>query len=294
MRNLNLDQLQTLIAIADLGTLAAAAQALHFAPPTVSLHIRELESRLGAVLVERGRRQARLTPAGLALVEGGRKLLAGADELSDQVRRKSEGREGVVRIGSSAGVSAHLLPALLARLSKRSPGVDVTVSILSSVEAMTRLQAGTLDIGIVAMPQAPCAGVKLVAWRNDPMVAIVPRSWKAPKLITPQWLAERPWISFDPSTQMYRLIAAWFGQAGLNPRARMHLNYPEAIKSLVAAGHAAAILPFEPHNKDAMADALVLRHLKPTLSRPLGLAHRLTKNRDNAVQSVLQTLGEFA
>ena len=46
MRNLNLDQLQTLIAIADLGTFAAAAQALHLAPPTVSLHIKELESRL--------------------------------------------------------------------------------------------------------------------------------------------------------------------------------------------------------------------------------------------------------
>ena len=46
MRNLNLDQLQTLIAIADLGTFAAAAQALHLAPPTVSLHIKELESRV--------------------------------------------------------------------------------------------------------------------------------------------------------------------------------------------------------------------------------------------------------
>ena len=58
MRNLNLDQLQTLIAIADLGTFAAAAQALHLAPPTVSMHIKELESRLGAELVVRGRRQA--------------------------------------------------------------------------------------------------------------------------------------------------------------------------------------------------------------------------------------------
>ena len=42
MRNLNLDQLQTLVAIADLGTFAAAAQALHLAPPTVSMHIKEL------------------------------------------------------------------------------------------------------------------------------------------------------------------------------------------------------------------------------------------------------------
>lgn len=293
MRNLNLDQVQTLIAIADLGTLAAAAQALHLSPPTVSLHLRELESKLGAVLVERGRRQASLTPAGKALTEGGRQLLASADDLGDQVRRKSEGREGIVRIGSSAGVSTHLLPALLDRLSRRSPGVDIKIEILSSAEATARVQAGTLDIGIVAMPQAPLAGVKLTAWRNDPMIAIVPRDWKPPRWVSPQWLAERPWISFDPGTQMYGLIAAWFGQAGLNPRARMHLNYPEAINSLVAAGYAAAILPLEPHSKKELAEGLVLRHLKPSLARPLGLAHRVAKTQDTAIQSVLQTLKEF-
>ena len=48
MRHLNLDQLQTLVTIADLGSFAAASQALHLAPPTVSLHVRELEQRLGA------------------------------------------------------------------------------------------------------------------------------------------------------------------------------------------------------------------------------------------------------
>ena len=72
MRNLNLDQIQTLIAIADLGTFAAASQALHLAPPTISLHIKELEARMQVPLVLRGRRQAGLTAAGQALVEEGR------------------------------------------------------------------------------------------------------------------------------------------------------------------------------------------------------------------------------
>ena len=105
MRNLNLDQLQTLIAIADLGTFAAAAQALHLAPPTVSLHIKELESRLRADLVVRGRRQAELTPAGEALVQEGRKLLAASDDLVERVRRRATGLEGRVRMGVSAGVT---------------------------------------------------------------------------------------------------------------------------------------------------------------------------------------------
>ncbi len=86
----------------------------------------------------------------------------------------------------------------------------------------------------------------------------------------------------------------WFGQAGLNPRARMHLNYPEAIKSLVEAGHAAAILPLEPHSKNDKRSEYVTRHLQPQLTRPLGLAHRASNTPDNAVQSVLLALGEFA
>ena len=43
-------------------------------------------------------------------------------------------------------------------------------------------------------------------------------------------------MSFGPSTQMYRLIAAWFAQAGLHGRPRMELNHPLALRSLVAAG----------------------------------------------------------
>ena len=117
MRNLNLDQLQTLIAIADLGTFAAAAQALHLAPPTVSLHIKELESRLDAHLVVRGRRQAELTPAGQLLVQEGRQLLLAGDDLIERVRRHASGREGIVRVGVSAGVSTRLLPLVL-RLTK--------------------------------------------------------------------------------------------------------------------------------------------------------------------------------
>ncbi|KAG0928556.1 hypothetical protein G6F31_017677 [Rhizopus arrhizus] len=106
MRNLNLDHVQTLIAIADLGTFGAAAQALHLAPPTISLHVKELESRMQAALFVRGRRQAELTSAGLALVQEGRRLLAASDDLIDLVRCRAAGGDGVVKIGVSAGGSS--------------------------------------------------------------------------------------------------------------------------------------------------------------------------------------------
>ena len=293
MRNLNLDQLQTLVAIADLGTFAAAAQALHLAPPTVSLHIKELESRMEAPLLVRGRRQAELTPAGEALVQEGRKLLAASDDLIDLVRRRASGREGIVRVGVSAGVSTRLLPLMLQALAARSPGVEVRLEAVASADAMLRLKAGTLDVGIVASPQPPVAGIGLTPWRNDPMVALLPASWDAPEPVTPEWLAGRRWASFAPATQMHGLIAAWFGQAGHHPRPFLTLSYPGALKSLAAAAQAAAILPFEEVADLADTPEVCIRPMAPPLMRPMAVACRKAGLSDPAVTAVLDVIERF-
>ena len=294
MRNLNLDQLQTLVAIADLGTFAAAAQALHLAPPTVSLHIKELEIRMEAVLVVRGRRQAELTPAGDALVAEGRKLLAMSDELVELVQRRASGREGIVKLGVSAGVSTRLLPLMLEALSQRNPGVEIKLEALGSAEAMLRLKAGTLDIAIVASPQAAMANIQLTPWRNDPMVALLPSAWNAPEQVTPAWLASRRWASFAPATQMHGLISAWFGQAGFNPRPFLTLSYPGALKSLAAASQSAALLPLEEVEDQHHTAGVQVRHLFPALMRPMAVAHRHPTASNAAVGSVLEVLQAFA
>lgn len=294
MRNLNLDQLQTLIAIADLGTFAAAAQALHLAPPTVSLHIKELESRMQADLLIRGRRHAQLTLAGDALVTEGRKLLAASDDLIDLVQRRAMGLEGLVRVGVSAGVSTRLLPLMLEALTQRSPGIEVKLEAVGSTESMLRLQAGTLDIAIVASPQPAIANIRLTPWRNDPMVVLLPSSWDAPELVTPEWLAGRRWASFAPATQMHGLIASWFGQAGFNPRPFLTLSYPGALKSLAAASQSAAILPLEEVKDQRNAPDVQIRHLSPPLMRPMAVAHRQFQTPNKAVDNVLDMLTDFA
>lgn len=293
MRNLNLDQLQTLIAIADLGTFAAAAQALHLAPPTVSLHIKELETRMEAALVVRGRRRAELTPMGDALVQEGRKLLSASDDLIELVRRRASGREGLVRIGVSAGVSTRLLPMMLETLARKSPGVEVKLEAVGSSDAMLRLKASTLDIGIVASPQATVSGIHLIPWRDDPLVAVLPSSWKPPKLVTPQWLASRRWATFAPATQMHGLITSWFGQSGHNPRPYLTMSYPGALKSLAAASQSAAILPLEEVEDLNQSPDVRIRHLNPKLMRPMAVAYRHSPAPNSAVASVLDVLAEF-
>ena len=293
MRNLNLDQLQTLIAIADLGTFAAAAQALHLAPPTVSLHIKELEARMNATLLLRGRRQAELTSAGQVLVQKGRKLLEAGDDLIDQVQRHASGRAGLVKVGVSAGVNIRLFPLMLDALSRHSPGIDIKLEAVGSADSMQRLKAGTLDIALVASPQAETAEIMLTPWRNDPMVALLPSAWEVPERVSPEWLASRPWACFASATQMHGLIAGWFGQAGLSPRPFIALTYTEALKSLAAAGQAAALLPLEAMEEQQQQSSVQIRHLSPTLMRPMAIAHRQLPTLNPAVASVLAVLAKF-
>jgi DNA-binding transcriptional LysR family regulator len=275
MRELSLDRLRTLVTIADRGSFAEAARTLHLAPPTVSLHIADLEAQVGAPLLVRKRGEVRPSGVGEVLVERARRLLADADEALDLVQRQVQGLAGRVRLGASTGAIAHLLPQALEVLGQHHPGIDVQVAVLTSHETLTRLARGALDVGLVALPQRATPGVTVLPWRRDPVMAFVPAAWPSPARATPRWLAQRPLILNDDGTSLSRLTGEWFAQAGEHPQARIQLNYHDAIKSLVAAGYGATLLPHEAAATAAPLDPRArMLPLQPRLWRHLGIAHR--------------------
>ena len=293
MRELNLDQLRTLVSIADLGTFSAAAKALHLAQPTVSLHVSELESRLGVSLVARGNRSVTLSAAGTTLVDRARRLLRDADEAVDAVRRQAEGKRGRVRLAASTGVIIDLLPQVLQSLQARHPGIEVDIAILGSADAMARLAQGTLDIGLVALPQPPMRGLVITPWGMQQMMAFVPLTWKAPRRVTPTWLASQPLIFNDATSHLYHVTMEWFAAAGHAPRARIELNYDAAIRSLVVAGYGCALLPLQASTDAALSARAQVLPLSPKLTRRLGIAHRAKPRSDAATERVIEVLKEF-
>lgn len=289
MRELNLDRLRTLVTIAHLGSFAEAARVLHLAAPTVSLHVADLEALCGAPLLVRKRGEVRPSGVGEALIERARRLLADADEAMDVVQRQVQGLAGRVRLGASTGAIAHLLPQALEVLGRNHPGIDVQVAVLTSQDTMTRLANGSLDVGLVALPQATVQGVKVQPWRRDPMMAFVPSPWAVPQRVTPKWLAAQPLILNDLGTSLSRLTAEWFALAGEHPKARIQLNYNDAIKSLVAAGYGATLLPHEASSTTPLDPRIRMLPLRPALWRSLGVAHRMGPV-ERATQHVLDVL----
>ncbi|PRH30235.1 LysR family transcriptional regulator [Burkholderia gladioli] len=288
MREISLDRLRTLIAIADQGSFAAAAQSLHLAPPTVSLHVTELEARIGAPLLSRTRGRIRPSAIGEVLIERARRLLAEMEATLDDVERQVQGLAGRVRLGASTGAFAHLLPQVLARLRELHPDIDVQIAVLTSRDTLAQLSAGSLDVGLVALPQAAVAGLAIEPWRRDPMLAFLPEHWNAPAQVSPAWLTTRPLILNDVSTRLARQTYEWFAADGHRPQPRIELNYNEAIKSLVAAGYGATVLPHEA-GAPAPDPRVAMRPLRPALWRELGIAHR-ADSVERATRHVLDAL----
>jgi DNA-binding transcriptional LysR family regulator len=150
----------------------------------------------------------------------------------------------------------------------------------------------------VALPQASIPGLKVEAWRRDPILAYIPSSWVAPKSISPRWLANKPLILNDSTTRLHRMTIEWFNAAGVTPIPKIELNYNDAMKSLVAAGYGAALLPIEADdmNREKFLErqGMTILPLVPKLWRPLGLAYRAgpLEPATRTVLNVLAKLGQ--
>lgn len=291
MRELNLDHLRTLVTIVEQGSFVAAARILHLAPPTISLHINELEERLGAQLLLRKRKKAEPTGVGMALIERAQRLLNQSDAMLDDIQLYAEGKSGRVRVSAATPVIAYLLPAALERLAQKHPGIEVELAVLNSTAAMDRLAKGMLDIAAVALPQSQMAEVHVRPWRKDPVVALIPAHWDHPAKATASWLASKPLILNDDSTQLARITNEWFAASGLRPQANIRVNYNDSAKSLVGAGYGATLLSYETLYPQIDKRIKTL-HLDPPLWRPMGIAHR-SGPLEIAVEHVLEELGRI-
>jgi DNA-binding transcriptional LysR family regulator len=199
---------------------------------------------------------------------------------------------GQVRLGASTGAIAYLLPRAIEKLAQSHPNIDVHITVLTSQQTLEQLKSGSLDIGIVALPQPRSSGLKIDAWRRDPVVAFLPADWAAPDVVTPEWMMAKPLVLNGSGTHLSQLTSGWFADTGHSPTPRIKLDYNDAIKSLVGAGYGATLLPLESGTQLSADSRIAIRPLKPALWRELGLAWRESEN-ELSTQHLLAALRDL-
>lgn len=168
-----LKQLQYLTALHEHGHFGRAASACFVTQSTLSAGIRELETLLAVVLVERTRRIVRFTPLGERVVAKARSVLREADELSELARTASKPLGGELRLGVIPTIAPFLLPRLLPRLRARFPDLKLFLREELSGVACEGLARGSLDVVLLALPYA-CGEVTTFPLFDDPFFLAFP------------------------------------------------------------------------------------------------------------------------
>ncbi len=146
---MEIQQLETFLAILEHGSFSRAAAALHCTQSTVSFRIKTLEDSVGAVLLERRARPLRPTAAGAALRGHAERIVAIRDEALELLRDQEEGAAGRIVVEASTIPAAYLLPPALAALRAVSAGISVTVGVSDSSRAIRALRARDCDLAVV-------------------------------------------------------------------------------------------------------------------------------------------------
>ena len=161
-----LKQLQYLVALHDSGHFGRAAEACFVTQSTLSAGIRELETLIGVVLVERTRRVVRFTPLGERITDKARRVLREADELGDMARAAGRPLSGEMRMSVIPTIAPFMLPRILPRLRKDYPDLKLFLREETSGQACEALNHGRADCVLLALPFA-CGDVEAAPLFDD-------------------------------------------------------------------------------------------------------------------------------
>jgi LysR family hydrogen peroxide-inducible transcriptional activator len=153
-------QLSHLVALADDGHFGRAAKACHVTQSTLSASIKELENILQASLVDRTKRTVLLTPLGREIAARARRILNDGKDLVEAARAGSEPLSGALRLGVIATVGPFLLPDILPRLRRAYPALKLYLVEDLTGRLVEELQAGRLDIVLLALPCDDCKNLE--------------------------------------------------------------------------------------------------------------------------------------
>jgi DNA-binding transcriptional LysR family regulator len=242
MRHLSLRQLQVIRTVADRGSMASAAKALHMTGPAVTQQIQQLERTLGVPVFDRLGRRLRLTVVGERVVAAAGDVHARLGLLYKEMDALRKRDDGTLHLGI-LGTGTHILPPLLAEFRDRSPGITVQMIVLPREELVRHVLDGEVDLALMgrgAVPDADSAGTTgaplvLEPFAGNPHVII---AWPGHPLAEARGV---PAIELRHETVVQReagsgtraMLDSFLAMHRLSPRERITVTGNEMVKHAV-------------------------------------------------------------
>lgn len=146
---MNYEELKTFIKLCEVKNFTKTAERLNMSQPTVSLHIKNLESEFQTQLFHRIRKQLSLTPTGEILLERAKQMTQLYDQAKQHILDHHEKIQGELKIGATFTIGEYILPAFLSELKSQYPTLNLQITIGNTEEIVHAVKLLQVDIGLI-------------------------------------------------------------------------------------------------------------------------------------------------
>ena len=277
----DLAEFEVLLAIAETGSLGAAARKVGLTQQAVSARLASMEARIGVQLAVRTPRGSQLTPAGVVVAEWAHQLIDVAHHVDAGLASLRSDARSRIKISASQTVAEQLLPrwlmSLRAAAARRgTPVPELTLTATNSSHAVADVADGAADVGFIESPAAP-TGLRSKVVASDELVVVVApdHQWaRRPRPVDPAELAQTPLISRETGSGTRDSLIAALKHAGCDPAHQappvLELSSAAAVRAAVLSSQAPAVM-----SRLSIADDLAFGRLREVSTPELDLRRQL-------------------
>ena len=267
---MDIRQLRQFVTLAETLHFGRASAASHISASALSRSIRQLEAELAVPLFERDNRSVALTAQGATFLAWARESLAGWDAVRDTLRQQSGELQGEVSLYCSVTASYSFLFALLSRIRRDHPRIEIKLHTGDPEHAIARVTSGHEDIAIGARPDRLPAGIAFLPLTRSPLVFIAAADQPelhqlARRRPAPAQWAHAPMILSESGLSRQR-IDRWFADLGVQPNVYAQIAGNEAIVSMVSLGFGVGVVPRIVLDNSPLAGKVTVLRVRPALA----------------------------
>jgi DNA-binding transcriptional LysR family regulator len=288
---LNINQLETLIAISKTMSFRKAGEILNLTQPAVSAQIKSLEEEFNAVLVDRNQ-PVGLTDSGKVFLEHAERILKIVNELRQKLGDMDETPQGHIHLGTTTSIAMAILPRVLSYFQDQYPLIKTTIHSMPSSQIMTSVENGLIDIGIAYLfEKNPVLETSILYYDSFELVVSPDHPLARRDHASVEALRDIPLIMLSPDTAGRRFVDQILNKFNIVPNIVMELSSSEEVKRMVELNLGAAII-----SKLSIANELRFGTLKMIavneleISHPVGVIYKSGRYLNSAMQQFLDDL----
>lgn len=291
-----LQQLRYLVALSDTLSFSRAADLCHVTQPTLSMQIKELEERLGAVLVERSRSKVFLTPLGQEVSDRARRVLAEVSDIRTLISAQNEGPHGgMVQMGVVPTVGAYVLSLAMPDLRRNFAQLRIQVREERAESLRAQLADGRYDV--LLLPDRPTeADFNWQTLIHEPFMLVLPADHRLAShtRINPIDLAGETVLAMERDERLAQLCT----RVGAKLTGDYAGTSLDTLRQMVAAGMGVSFLPALYVRSEVLREKLVVARpihtsaLHPVPIREICLIWRKASPKAQVWEDLAKSIGD--